>query len=138
AALHRGRTRLRASTEPERVAVPAGSPSVARYIELFNARDWDGVRSMLADDVRLDVVSRAQRRGREEVGQYFGNYSGYDDWYLCAARLDGREVVAVKRHRDDAAPAYFVELVLEDDRVAFIRDFRYVPYIANDAELRLT
>jgi hypothetical protein len=26
---------------------------VARYVALFNRRDWDGLRAMLADDVRL-------------------------------------------------------------------------------------
>ncbi len=138
AALHRGRARLRqASPEPE-APVPAASPAVARYIALFNARDWDGFRALLADDVRLDVVSRAQRRGRREVGEYVHNYSRRDDWHLRPAVLDGREVVAVLRHADAVAPAYFVELTFVDGRVASIRDFRYVPYIATDARLVLT
>jgi RNA polymerase sigma factor (sigma-70 family) len=137
AALHRGRERLRAAAPALAVVSSTPSSSVARYIELFNARDWDAVRGLLADDVRLDVIDRAQRRGRREVGQYFGNYSGYDDWWLCPAWLDGREVIAVKRDPSDDEAAYYVEIAFEEGRVAYIRDFRYVPYIAADAALRL-
>lgn len=139
AALHRGRERLRAVlAEPEIATTKQPrSPTIARYIELFNARDWDAVRAMLADDVRLDVVSRARRRGRREVGQYVDNYAGAADWHLRAAWLDGREVIAVLRSPTAAAPAYFVELTMQDDQIVHIRDYRYVPYIALDAPLRL-
>ena len=138
AALHRGRAKLReALVEPSLPApAPAASPVIARYIQLFNARDWDGVRAMLADDVRCDVVSRAQRRGRREVGQYTGNYDGAADWYLQPAVLDGREVIAVSRGAG-GAPAYFIELALRGETVTAIRDYRYVPYIAADAALAL-
>jgi RNA polymerase sigma-70 factor (ECF subfamily) len=87
--------------------------------------------------VRLDVVSRAQRRGQREVGQYMSNYAGARDWHLRPAWLGDRQVIAVLRHPTAAAPAYFVELTIEDDRVQHIRDYRYVPYIAIDAPLRL-
>ena len=56
AALHRGRNRLRelsaaAQTVPD--GMPASvSPTIQRYADLFNARDWDGVRAMLIDDVK--------------------------------------------------------------------------------------
>src|SRR5205823_6393730 len=65
AALHRGRERLRELSEASRPTTPMRpvSPALARYAALFNARDWDGVRSMLAEDVRLDLVSRMQRAG---------------------------------------------------------------------------
>lgn len=33
------------------------------------------------------------------------------------------------------APSYFILLEYADGRVATIRDFRYVPYIAREAEL---
>src|SRR5580692_13161153 len=76
AALHRGRVRLRELAETPPAAAPPPrqtSPVVARYVALFNARDWDGVRSLLAEDVQLDLVSRAQRSGRA-VGNYMTNY----------------------------------------------------------------
>lgn len=64
AALHRGRTALRdrLASVDETPPRPA-SPIVARYAALFNAHDWDGVRALLADDVRLDLVARSQRDG---------------------------------------------------------------------------
>jgi RNA polymerase sigma-70 factor (ECF subfamily) len=139
AALHRGRTRLRelATAASEPAAPHFVSPAVARYAELFNARDWDGVRAMLVDDVRLDLVSREKRAGRDNVSHYFTNYGRVRDWHLVPGWLDGREVLAVFRGPADPRPGYFIELTLHDDRVATIRDFRYVPYIAREAEILL-
>ena len=139
AALHRGRVRLRelnAVPAPSAPA-PAGSPEVARYAALFNARDWDGVRALLADDVKLDLVSRMQRSGRHHVSSYFTNYDGISGWHLLPARLDGREVIAVLRAPDDARPGYFMEVLFDGGRVVAIRDFRYVPYVARDAVFEL-
>jgi RNA polymerase sigma-70 factor (ECF subfamily) len=134
AALHRGRVRLRdeLANVAELTARPA-SPIVTRYAELFNARDWDGVRAMLADDVRLDLVQRSQRAGRRDVGVYFTNYDQVTDWRLQPAWLDGVEVLAVFREPGDERPGYFIELTTIDGRIAVIRDFRYVPYVAREA-----
>jgi RNA polymerase sigma-70 factor (ECF subfamily) len=84
--------------------------------------------------VKLDLVSRWKRAGRREVSQYFTNYDSLRDWHLAPAWLDGREILAVLR---DARPVYFMELTIVDDRVAAIRDFRYIPYIAREAEIEL-
>jgi len=137
AALHRGRLRLRDElTNVAEVPARPASPVVARYAELFNARDWDGVRAMLADDVRLDLVQRSQRAGRRDVGVYFTNYDQVTDWRLRPAWLDGVEVLAVFRKPEDERPGYFIELTAIDGRIAVIRDFRYVPYIAREAVFR--
>jgi RNA polymerase sigma-70 factor (ECF subfamily) len=134
AALHRGRVRLRelAVTQPPEPPPQQTSPAVARYVALFNARDWDGVRAMLAEDVQLDLVSRAQRAGRA-VGDYMSNYDRYHDWRLAPAWLEGREVIVVFRAPGDARPGYFIELYFERDKIRNIRDFRYVPYVMQDA-----
>jgi RNA polymerase sigma factor (sigma-70 family) len=136
AALHRGRARLRELAEASAPTAPPRpvSPALTRYAALFNARDWDGVRAMLVDDVKLDLVSRWKRAGRREVGAYFTNYDGLHDWHLVPGWLDGREVIAVLR---DTQPGYFMALTLVDDRVAAIRDFRYVPYILREAAIEL-
>ncbi|MBV8063348.1 MAG: sigma-70 family RNA polymerase sigma factor [Nevskia sp.] len=136
AALHRGRLRLRelAQVQPAAAAARRTSPVVARYVELFNARDWDGVRALLAEDVQLDLVSRAQRQGRG-VGNYLSNYDLRHDWRLVPAWLEGREVIAVFRAPGDARPGYFIELDVTDGKVRFIHDFRYVPYIAQEARI---
>jgi RNA polymerase sigma-70 factor (ECF subfamily) len=136
AALHRGRSRLRELSQVAEPPAPgAPSPEIARYAALFNARDWDGVRAMLVDDVKLDLVNRWRATGRVPVGTtYFGNYSATSDWHLVPGWLDGREVLAVFRDLKDSQPGYFIELVVADGRVAAIHDFRYVPYITRDAQ----
>ena len=137
AALHRGRARLRELKVTQPTAPPPRtSPAVARYVALFNARDWDGVRAMLAEDVQLDLVSRAQRAGRA-VGNYVTNYDRLHDWRLAPAWLEGREVIAVFRAPDEARPGYFIELRFEGDKIRSIRDFRYVQYVMLDAALVL-
>jgi RNA polymerase sigma-70 factor, ECF subfamily len=141
AALHRGRESLRVlakTAPPETTLAPRpASPGVARYVALFNARDWGGVRAMLAEDVRLDLVSRAQRSGRRDVSSYFTNYSAVRDWHLVPAFVDGREVIAVFRDPSHRAPDYFVELTTRDGSIVQIKDFRYVPYIMVDAAIAI-
>jgi RNA polymerase sigma-70 factor (ECF subfamily) len=139
AALHRGRSLLRQGPASTPDAAPARSatPELQRYAHLFNARDWDGVRALLADDVRLDLVSRRKAAGRREVGVYFTNYERLDDWWLVPAWLDGRAVLAVLPGRGEGRPGNFIELQWRDGRLSLIRDFRHVPYIARDADLVL-
>jgi len=136
AALHRGRTRLHELSLAAPPAAPKRvvSPTLVRYAELFNARDWDGVRNMLVADVKLDLVTRYKVAG-QPVQTYFANYDGTHDWRFVPGWLDGREVLAVFRNFGDVRPGYFVMLDLLGDCVAAIRDFRYVPYIARDATI---
>jgi RNA polymerase sigma factor (sigma-70 family) len=131
-----------AREEAVRAAISAfprrASPAVTRYARLFNARDWDGVRAMLADDVHLDLVSRSKRSGKAAVGGYVTQYAAHTGWRLAPAWLDGQEVVAAFRNDADPRPGYFVELTLRDGLVTGIRDFRYVPYIGQDAAIDLS
>lgn len=135
AALHRGRARLQNLSEASDPPAPARtvSPALARYTALFNARDWDGVRAMLVDDVKLDLVSRWNDSGRLRVGKYFTNYDSIGGWRLAPGWLDGREVIAVFSDPRDVRPNYFMTLTFTDGRVAAIRDFRYASYIAREA-----
>jgi RNA polymerase sigma factor (sigma-70 family) len=139
AALHRGRTRLQVMSAQANadadVMPPNVSPAVHRCAALFNARDWDAVRAMLIDDVRLEVVEATSRRGRKEVGIYFHNYEGRTNWYMVPARLEGREGLAVLASAEAARPNNFIELTLHGDRIARIRDFHHVPYLAADAHI---
>ncbi len=137
AALHRGRSRLAVLSATTADAKPRRpSPLLSRYIELFNTRDWDGVRALLAEDVRLDVVSVDRRQGRKEVGVYFTNYARTSDWRLAHAWLDEREVLAVFQPASAVVPAYFIEATVIGDTVAAIRDYVHVPYIAQEADFR--
>lgn len=141
AALHRARSRLAALAARPESAIPPhsarASPVLARYLALFNARDWEGVRAMLADDVRLDVISATRRQGRDEVGVYFGNYARLADWRLASAWLDGREVFCVFRPASAAQPSGFIEATPVGERIAVIRDYNHVPYIMREADVRL-
>ena len=134
AALVRGRKKLieaQREDEEESMAAPTRT-ELDRYVSLFNARDWDGVRALVADDCRLDLVSKSQRRGKE-VGMYFGNYEKARV-SLRIVRLEGE--LACAAYVDGAtAPSYFILLDFEGGRVAKIRDYRYVPYIVAEAEL---
>jgi RNA polymerase sigma-70 factor, ECF subfamily len=109
---------------------------LAKYVDRFNARDFDGVRDLLADDVRLELVSRLRMEGRQRVSDYFHNYAGIHDWLFVPGLVDRRPAILVVNPNDVAAPpSYFVLLEWNDDDVASIRDFRYARYVAESAEM---
>ena len=88
AALHRGRGALRAlAAEPAEPVLPVLSSAeqsrLVAYVERFNARDFDRVRDMLAEDVRLELVNRLRLQGKSEVGAYFHRYAEADFWRSC-------------------------------------------------------
>ncbi len=138
--LARGRARLReinaeASQLPE-VKVP--SAAVARYAALFNQRDWDGLRAMLADDVRLNQSTHPVRVGSADVGMFFSIYAKIDSIWLAPAWLEGREVIAVFESRLATKPSYFMWLEWRGNEITFIRDYKYVRYVMADAELTIS
>jgi RNA polymerase sigma-70 factor (ECF subfamily) len=134
AALVRGRRQLQLQAREQTEVARATSAELNRYTTLFNARDWEGVRALVSDDCRLDLVSKSQRRGKQ-VGFYFTRYeSGLVT--LRVVRLEGK--LAIAAYPDNAdAPAYFMLLEFEAGRVTSIRDFRYVPYIAAEADFEV-
>jgi RNA polymerase sigma factor (sigma-70 family) len=132
AALVRGRGNLVEEERAELQIARDTRDTLDRYARLFNARDWDGVRTLIGDDCRLDLVSKSQRRGKA-VGMYFTNYAR-EDVQLRLVRLDAKLAFAAYV-AGAPTPAYFILLELAAGRVTSIRDFRYVPYIATEAEL---
>jgi RNA polymerase sigma factor (sigma-70 family) len=134
AALVRGRKGLLEDGAEGQPVAENTRAELDRYTRLFNARDWDGLRAMVGQDCRLDLVSKSQRRGKQ-VGMYFGRYEK-EDVALRVARLEDRLVCAAYLP-GAARPAYFILLETADGLVTAIRDFRYVPYIAAEAELEI-
>jgi RNA polymerase sigma-70 factor (ECF subfamily) len=141
AALNRGRARLRElAQEPDDRPLPV-LPAAQRallnaYIDRFNARDFDAIRDMLAEEVRLELVNKTRMHGKGEVGRYFGNYALVHDWQLVPGFVDRRPAILVRDPRDPSgAPAYFVLLNWEGDRLVGIRDFRHARYATDGAEL---
>lgn len=138
AALSRGRTTI---TRTSRVTIaqsarslsPEKQTTLRRYVELFNARNWDGLRALLGEESRLDVVSRVQQR-MADAG-YYSRYAKYletEEIRAAAGFVDGVPAIAMFTPASSNVPAYFVLLETEGGRVSLIRDFRYVPYIARD------
>lgn len=133
AALVRGRRKLLDQTSEAQARAPSLA-ELERYARLFNARDWDGIRALVSDDCRLDLVSKSQRRGKQ-VGAYFARYEK-EPLSARVARVESRPALLVYRP-GEATPAYFILLEFEAGLVTFIRDFRYVPYITQEAKLEL-
>jgi len=140
AALHRGRARLREladqSDDGPRPELPEADRSrLDAYVAHFNARDFDAIRAMIADDVRLDLVGRTRMKGKEEVSRYFGNYSKVADWRLVPGLVEGHPAILVFDPTEPGrGPKYFMLLQWSADKVATIRDFRHVPYVIDGAE----
>jgi RNA polymerase sigma factor (sigma-70 family) len=137
ACLHRGRARLRSMKPPPKATPAPITPLVAHYAALFGAHDWEGVRALLAEDVRPDLVAHSQRVGRSQVGRYFTNYESLRGWRVAPGWLDGREVVALFADHDDEAPAYVIEFTVLDGAISAIRDYRFVPYLLAESEVEI-
>src|SRR5262245_25372422 len=145
AALHRGRARLRdLAEEPDELSLPVFSDAerslLTAYVDRFNARDFDAVRTMLAEEVRLELVNKSVlRRGRGEVGGYFDNYAQLTDWQLVPGLVDRRPAALVRNALSPSAapPTYFILLEWAGDRLVEIRDFRFARYAIAGAEVFL-
>ncbi|HEX3141897.1 MAG TPA: RNA polymerase sigma factor, partial [Rhizobacter sp.] len=104
------------------------------YANRFNARDFDGLRDLLGEDVRLDVVARrkpVQVRG----GEYFSNYAKVHGLRMSPMNLEGRPALWVDAQAGEGAgaPGYAVVLESREGKVSAIRDFRYARYAMEDA-----
>jgi RNA polymerase sigma-70 factor (ECF subfamily) len=141
AALSRGRRRLRElAKEPEDLSVAAlAEPArslLAAYVDRFNARDFDAIRDMLADEVRLELVNRTRMQGRREVARYFHNYADVNDWHFVPGLVDLRPALLVRDpSHPSAAPTYFILLQWTGDKLTSIRDFRHARYAIEGAEV---
>lgn len=141
AALHRGRAELKAlASAPDEVPLPELDPQeerrLRRYVDLFNARDFDGVRALIAEDIQVDVVNRTRLQGKKEASTYFGNYDRIRDWALSLGFVDGRPAILIRNPQADHAVRGFVLVDWRGEEVVRIRDFRHAPYCAAEADIR--
>ena len=136
AALHRGRARLRAVTA-------AGAPTLTtsatlkdeklrlrNYADRFNARDFDALRRLLAEDVTLDLAGRTRLAGRKDVSVYFHRYEERSDWRFAAVLADGRPAL-LGVNPDDGDDRWVVLLDWRGAEIAAIRDFRFATYVTD-------
>ncbi|CAH2812311.1 MAG: probable RNA polymerase sigma subunit [uncultured Caballeronia sp.] len=98
AALHRGRGRLRELVDVSDAALPrlaeADRERLLAYAERFNARDFDALRDLLSEEVRLDLVSRTRLTGHKDV-IYFTRYAEAPDCSLALGWAEYRPVLLV-------------------------------------------
>jgi RNA polymerase sigma-70 factor (ECF subfamily) len=140
AALVRARVNL-AATPASAAAPPAHEASaeelvqLQRYAALFNDRNWDALRTLMGEESRLEVVTRARRRGAA-AAEYYTRYAEVaqpEELRAEVGWIDGKPVIAMYRPASSTVPSYFILIEWNGDQVTFIRDFRYVPYIADGA-----
>jgi RNA polymerase sigma-70 factor (ECF subfamily) len=130
AALHRGRAALRERAHDAAPAQPFSPAEKARlrdYADRFNARDFDALRALLAEDVRLNLANRVRLEGRASVSVYFGRYGARTDYRLSLCRAEGQLCLLIE---DDEAGDYVVRLGWRGGEIVAIDDYRYAPYVA--------
>ena len=144
-ALQRGRANLKALTKNhDDVRLPLLSDDerarLLKFVELFRAGNFDSVRQMLADDVKLDLVARLKVQGREKIGQYFSRYAQARHWRFAAGWVDGVPAMLVfDANGSSAKPAHFVILDWQSGRISGIRDFLFATYALEASQwVRLT
>lgn len=134
-ALQRGRQRLKALTAEgdDAAQLPLLSENERRqlqnYVAAFRTGDFESIRKMLADDVRLDLVNRLKLQGKRQVNTYFARYAELNYWRFATGAIDGRPAMLVYDSRGpENRPAHFVVLEWKNGEVVEIKDFLFAPY----------
>ncbi|MDX8465524.1 sigma-70 family RNA polymerase sigma factor [Mesorhizobium sp. VK23B] len=135
-ALQRGRESLRKLASAPRPASPRPTLNprdmrrLGDYVAAFNARDFDALRGLLADDVKLELVNRLRAEGKEYIGNYFGRYTDETHWHFTTGLVEGRPAILVTSpDRPNGPPRYFILIDWQDGRIAGIRDFLFADYV---------
>jgi RNA polymerase sigma factor (sigma-70 family) len=132
-ALQRGRAALRQLAQtPEDIRLPLMSDAdrrmIAAYVQLFQSGDFDAIRAMLADDVKLELVNRLQWEGRDRIAPYFTRYAEETKWRFALGAVEGRPAMLVFERGAMEKPAHFVLVDWRAGRISAIRDFLFAPY----------
>jgi RNA polymerase sigma-70 factor (ECF subfamily) len=134
-ALQRGRAALRRLAQaPEDTRLPLISDSdrqkITAYVQLFRNGEFDAIRAMLADDVKLDLVNRLQLEGRDKIAPYFTRYAEVTKWRFALGAVEGLPAMLVFDSTGPMArPAHFVLIGWSEGRIVKIRDFLFAPYV---------
>lgn len=138
-ALQRGRVALRQLAQlPSDTKLPlmpdAARQKMAAFVDLFRIGDFDAIRAMLADDVKLELVNRLKWEGRDKIGPYFTRYAAEPKWRFSFGAVEGRPAMLVFDISAMEKPAHFVLVDWHDHQIAAIRDFLFAPYALESAD----
>jgi len=139
-ALQRGRAALKRLAQlPEDTRLPLMSDSdrrkISAYVHLFRSGDFDAIRAMLADDVKLDLVNRIQLEGRDKIGVYFTRYAEVTKWRFALGAVEGQPAMLVFDSTGPMErPAHFVLIDWSESRIIKIRDFLFAPYVLESTD----
>ncbi len=138
-ALQRGRTALRQLARmPTDTRLPlmpdAARQKMAAFVDLFRTGDFDAIRAMLADDVKLELVNRLKWVGRDKVAPYFTRYAEETKWRYAFGAVEGRPAMLVFASGAMEKPAYFVLIDWRNDQISAIRDFLFAPYAVESVD----
>jgi RNA polymerase sigma factor (sigma-70 family) len=134
-ALQRGRSALRRLAQaPGDTRLPLMSDSdrqkIATYVQLFRSGDFDAIRNMLADYVKLDLVNRLRLEGRDKIGLYFTRYAEATQWRFALGAVEGQPAMLVFDSTGPMErPSHFVLIEWSESQIAAIRDFLFAPYV---------
>ena len=74
---------------------------MGRYVELFNCRDWEGIKRLLTTDTQCEVIDAFSGRGRDAIaGSFLQTLAGLGAWKMSCIEVDGEEVI-VRWHSVD-------------------------------------
>lgn len=136
--LHRGRGRLSRSSsrqQPQQQAPQQHKQLLSRYIQLFNARDWDGVKAMLHEDIYGEVSEAAAVMNKDTfVSRYFTNYNSQSRPWRLSLEWALQEWLVVRwvQHDDGWRPVSVAAMDTDGDQITRIRDYFHTGYIIDE------
>jgi len=138
-ALQRGRATLRQLAQmPADTRLPLMPEAIRQkmvaFVELFRTGDFDAIRALLAEDVKLDLVNRLKWEGRDKIVPYFTRYAEETKWRFAFGAVEGRPAMLVFESGAMDKPAYFVLVDWRNDQISAIRDFLFAPYALESAD----
>jgi RNA polymerase sigma-70 factor (ECF subfamily) len=134
AALSRGRAKLAAPpakphVQAKRPLDPDMSRLLRRYVELFNRRDWEGVRALTSADAQLQVADCF--KGLLADSPYFVEYErAARPWRMEIGEIGGETVLIVMVHGSSGwEPAWPVRIRVVAGVIDRITDYYACPWV---------
>lgn len=137
-ALNRARAKLaRIPVDGRPLVAKSENPELTRllgqYVDLFNRRDWEGVRALTSADARLRVSDCYN--GRLADSPYFTEYErAVLPWRLDIGEVDGETLLVASTPVEGRwVPAYPVRISVSGGHICRIEDYYACPWIFDAA-----